>query len=231
MFLLMLSGYLHHFQGVPSAKRAFMWMFTIVTLEVTWMLGGAFLTSGKMKKMVLRTIRLPKDIDDALEQDADENGISVNSLINKTLKKYVEWDRHADRFGFISIDAETFRSILNEVEDKNLESIATTLGDTLPKSHVLFWFKKISIETILKTFSLLGKYSGGFVTEIDFREGDCVVTLRHQLGQKWSVFLRYLLIQSFRSSLPGSPQTEIADDLTVITFRMDLMKSKDRNGL
>jgi hypothetical protein len=42
MFLLMLSGYLHHFQGVPSVKRVFMWMFTIATLEVTWMLGGRF---------------------------------------------------------------------------------------------------------------------------------------------------------------------------------------------
>lgn len=184
-----------------------------------------------MKKMVLRTIRLPKDIDDALEQDADENGVSANSLINKILKKYVEWDRHADKFGFVSIGVETFRSILNEVEDKNLESIAITAGDTLPKSQVLFWFKKISLETILKTFSLLGKYSGVFVTEIDFKEGDCVLTLRHQLGQKWSVFLRCLLIQSFRSLLPVVPQTEIADDLAVITFHMDSMKSKDRNGL
>ena len=49
------------------------------------------------KKTILRTIRIDKDLDDALDKDANEHGVSENALISSILAKYVEWDRYAVR--------------------------------------------------------------------------------------------------------------------------------------
>nr|MDO8099203.1 ribbon-helix-helix protein, CopG family [Candidatus Njordarchaeota archaeon] len=50
--------------------------------------------SAKRRKTILRTIRLTKELDDVLQEDAEANGISVSALINRIIKKHAEWDRH-----------------------------------------------------------------------------------------------------------------------------------------
>jgi len=42
------------------------------------------------KKTILRTIRLDRQLDEALDKDADEHGISENALISSILAKYIE---------------------------------------------------------------------------------------------------------------------------------------------
>jgi predicted HicB family RNase H-like nuclease len=37
------------------------------------------------KKTILRTIRIDKDLDDALDKDAEEHGISENALVSSIL--------------------------------------------------------------------------------------------------------------------------------------------------
>lgn len=49
------------------------------------------------KKTVLRTIRIDKNLDDALDKDAKEHGVSENALISSILAKYIEWDRYAEK--------------------------------------------------------------------------------------------------------------------------------------
>jgi predicted HicB family RNase H-like nuclease len=45
------------------------------------------------KKTVLRTIRIDKDLDDTLDKDAKERGVSENALISSILVRYVDWDK------------------------------------------------------------------------------------------------------------------------------------------
>ena len=52
------------------------------------------------KKTVLRTIRIDKDLDDSLDKDAEEHGVSENVLISSILAKYMEWHQS---FAFKSI--------------------------------------------------------------------------------------------------------------------------------
>ena len=49
------------------------------------------------KKTILRTIRIDKNLDDALDKDAEEHGVSENALIYSILAKYIEWARYAEK--------------------------------------------------------------------------------------------------------------------------------------
>lgn len=170
------------------------------------------------KKTVLRTIRLTEELNGSLQEAAQESGMNLNALINKIMVKYAEWDRHIEKFNFITIASETFESILRQVDDKKLENIANDIGSKIPKSVTLFWFKKLNLETFLKTISLYGKYSGLQTNEIEINEKNCIITFHHNLGEKWSIFLRHFMSQFVKSAVGILPQTDVADNLVVVSF-------------
>lgn len=183
--------------------------------------------SAKRKKTVLKTIRLTRELNSLLQDDAQASGMSVNGLINRIMTKYVEWDRHIDKFNFVSIASETFRSILEEVDDGKLEEIATKMGSSMPKSVTMFWFKKLNPETLLKTISIYGKYSGLQTNEINIDEGNCIITFHHELGRKWSIFLKNFISQYVKSVVGIVPQADITDNLVVTSFHTHPLRSKN----
>jgi ribosomal protein L25 (general stress protein Ctc) len=63
-------------------------------------------------KTVLRTIRIDKELDDALYNDAQENDINENALISSILVKYIEWDRYAKKIGRVTLPKEALKSII-----------------------------------------------------------------------------------------------------------------------
>jgi uncharacterized protein (DUF1778 family) len=187
--------------------------------------------SARRKKTVLRTIRLTQELDDLLQKDAQAKGISVNAFINGLMMKYVEWDRYINKFSFISIASETFKSILNVVDNKKLENIAKDLGSEMPKAVAMFWFKKLNLETSLNTITLFGKYSGLHANEIEFNEGNYIITFHHNLGEKWSTFLRHFISQFISSAVGIIPQTDATSNLVIASFRVPTVNAKGSSEL
>ena len=103
----------------------------------------------KREQTTLRTVRIPQELDNALETISKERGLSVNSLVSMLLKKYVEWDKYADRFGYITLTRESLRRILNATDDNKLIESAQDYGSTVPKEFLMFWFKKLNIDSVL----------------------------------------------------------------------------------
>jgi hypothetical protein len=66
-------------------------------------------------------------------------------------------DRYNERFGTITLRREGFRSILAAIEDDTITSLAKDIGTQIPKQFLLFWFKKMNLETYLKYLSLVCK--------------------------------------------------------------------------
>ena len=76
------------------------------------------------KKTILRAIRLDKELDEALDKDAEEHGVSENALISSILSKYIEWDRYAEKFGRVSLPSEALKAILEATEQDRLSMAA-----------------------------------------------------------------------------------------------------------
>jgi hypothetical protein len=183
--------------------------------------------STNKKKTVFRSVRLTQELDSILRDDAEASNMSVNGLINRIMTKYVEWDRHTERFGFISFAKQTFRSILNEVDDSKVEQIATNTASLTLKTVTLFWFKKLNLKTLLKTISNYCKYSGLGTSEIEVNGALFTMTFHHDLGRKYSIYLKNAISQFVKTALGTVPETEATDDLVVIRFCTLPSNSKD----
>jgi hypothetical protein len=174
----------------------------------------------KNQKTLLRTIRIRQDVDKILRTDAGTKGLSVNMLVSQIFDKYCEWDRYAERFGFITIASGTFRSILEEIDDEKLSRIAASLGAEVLKAVTLFWFKKVDLQTFLDTISLYAKYSGLQVHETKVDANEYTIVFRHALGRKWSTYLRHFMSHAIQEAVRVFPQSEISENSVVMSFRL-----------
>jgi len=122
------------------------------------------------KKTVLRTIRIDKDLDDALDKDAEEHGVSENALISSILAKYIEWDRYAEKFGRVSLPSEALKAIIEATESDKLRTAAEEFATSVPKDYIMFHYRKLDVEACLLHLSFLSRYAGMFKYEIQIEQ-------------------------------------------------------------
>lgn len=155
----------------------------------------------RKKKTVLRVSRITEDLDRLLQKDAADKRISVNALAASIFTKYAEWDRYSERFGFVSVGKELFSAILDATDEQRLEKIGDDLGAQLPKQFILFWFKKLNVETFLGYISLVSRYGGLAKCDFEVQGREYTLTALHDLGSKWSIFLKHFFASGLSSTL------------------------------
>jgi signal transduction histidine kinase len=91
--------------------------------------------------LILRTIRIDKDLDDALNKDANEHGVSENALISSILVRYIDWDGYSQKFGRVSLPNEALKAIIEATEPGKLKAAAEEFAASVPKDSIfeLLW--------------------------------------------------------------------------------------------
>ena len=175
--------------------------------------------SVRQKKTVLRTVRLSKELDGILEKDARGHRTSVNGLISSIMEKYAEWDRYTERFGHISIPITLFRAFLDLADENALATVAERFGDELTKEFTYFWFKKVDLETLLKFLSVSSEYGKIGEDEVENEGRDYTISIYHEYGKKWSMFLERYIDKSMRTYAKTIPQFEATENTLTYKFQ------------
>ena len=110
-----------------------------------------FSSSSKNKKLVHSSIRMEENVFNLLQKEAERQGISFNSLINKTLKNYVNSEMHFEQLGFLLVSKDFLRKTFAELQDeKRLEELGKELGLTVAKEYVSYCFPKVDSCTLIQ---------------------------------------------------------------------------------
>ena len=174
--------------------------------------------SGRATKSVVRSIRITKDLDNLIRRDAEDKGLSVNALVSSILTKYAEWDRYADRFGFVTITRNGFRTYLEAIEDEKLTQIGGELGRRNPKEMTLFWFKRLNLETFLRYLSTYSRYGRIGEYELETRDGTHIISLHHDLGSKYSLLLAQFFKEALKTIANVSADVTVGENTLAIRF-------------
>ena len=133
----------------------------------------------------LTTVRIPEDLHRIILIEAREENIGFNTVVNRLLRKHVEWDRFANRFGMVSLSRETIVSLLDAIDDEKIEEIAESLVPKI-KEMVDFWFQSSDLESWIKFLTLISKYGGEGTVFANTSGAQTKLHLRHGLGSKWT---------------------------------------------
>lgn len=106
-------------------------------------------SSSTSKKLVHSSIRIEEEVFYSLQKEAERQGISFNSLINKTLKNYVTSEMYFEQLGFLLVSKNFLRKTFAELQDeKRLEELGKELGLTVAKEYVSYFFPKVDSCTL-----------------------------------------------------------------------------------
>jgi hypothetical protein len=136
-----------------------------------------------------RTIRLDGDVLLKIEELAKQENVSISFIINKALRRHVEWEIYAEKFGFMM----TFTAKMRRLYDGLSEEEARTLGRQSAENEysefINFWFKKIDFETTLKALEILGsEYSRNFKFDHSYDGNVHTIIFKHDRGARTSAY-------------------------------------------
>jgi hypothetical protein len=175
----------------------------------------------KKKKTITRTFRIRGEWDDVLQEEADRQGVSVNVLLNKLLRKFSLYQRWADRNKDMSLPQQTIREILETIPVEKLADAGAKTGasDAINIVNAMGLNFDYNSFVYLVTEHLGGPHFARWFQCFHHTQGNIdIFHLQHDLGRGWSVYLEKYILAYLRSITDTDAKTRIYD--YAVTFEV-----------
>lgn len=136
--------------------------------------------------------RIDADILEKLHLFANQNGTSLNALIDQILNDYMSWYSVAPKSGTIPFHKIFLIEILKKIENKDLVDITRNTVRSELKNTVLMFkndFSLLACMEILETWLKMA----GFPYKHEVHASQHLFTLQHDMGEKFSILGSELL--------------------------------------
>ena len=171
-----------------------------------------------------RTIRIDSKLDDILRDEAENNDLSVNSIIEELIKRYVYNDRFFASDQVISLASPTLALFLNGLNREYILESGRQEGEIRARTNLLIRGLPLSYES-LKWFimDVLDKYRGWFNCSYHEMDDFYMFHLRHNHGEKWSCFIAGYLEATVKDILDIGVDAEILDGTVTLRIPMKMV--------
>lgn len=134
------------------------------------------------------TFRLESASLDKLKAKANQDRISLNTLVNQIIVGYAEWDLTAVSAGWMVMPKNIMKKMIAKLSEKEIEQIAKeTFGEM--RGVALFMTNKSDLEAFFSVVRMRSKKSGFQVKEV-VDNNTTTFIIQHDLGAKWSLFTK-----------------------------------------
>ena len=135
--------------------------------------------------------RIDAGLHASLQQDANANGISLNSLINSILKNHSGWNKYASVVGLIPVPKDVMNMILDCLAGEELVRIADSMGKTLPRELITLLYKTQTFDNVISLIEVMLSQYG--MVQRTARSGSTQFVLYHGSNRRFSEFLAKFL--------------------------------------
>jgi len=172
------------------------------------------------RNTVVRAIRIDSSLDKSITEAANKKGLSFNLLVNQILTKYTEFDRVAEKLGFIGFAPSSLKNFLNLISNAEAETLGAVSGFSghNAKQFANMLVGRSDLEGFLETIKRMEKYVRAFTTEISTKHGTYQVIMSHSLGVKWSHFLKGMMSATLGEIYGVKAEFEMTENFLTTRF-------------
>jgi len=142
---------------------------------------------------VTRTIRLEKELDELIQKMADGQRVTVNSIVNRSLRKLVDWDVYTEKFGMVAMTPWLSIQLMERQSLDEARELGRKVARQSARQAIESIFIDFNLGTTLGFLSLFGKYGARFDFEDSVDGRKHVILIRHGQGLKWSTYYEGIL--------------------------------------
>jgi hypothetical protein len=170
------------------------------------------------KRSTSLTFRLDEGIVKKLRDEAQRQGISLNSFVNQALKNYLEWHIFEPKVGFVPIVKPVVEELFAALSEEQINKIAANSGKQEFENSVYFMKGKIDLDSFLSWFEARMKYSSIQVSHtFDVNSRMHTYVIKHDISENWSLYLKQLIEYIFNKVL--EKKVEVTTSHTTLTFK------------
>lgn len=172
--------------------------------------------STRKKKTSTITFRFDEDLIEKLHKEARRHQVNTNTLATQALKRFLEWDIYQPRIGLVSLNKPVFVKIFENLNEKEVIEIASTIGKDEIRDIALFMKGETDINSFMSWFEMQMINSSVQVNHMD-DDGTHTFVMKHDLGKNWSLYNKTILELIFKELFHKNIQ--IKYDKNMFSFR------------
>ena len=130
------------------------------------------------------SLRLHSDVYERLKKEAKEKQISVSDIASQGIRRYVDWDLPAERFGQVSVPKPVIKLLYEKLDEDEAREVGRKQGEAMAE-FVTFYYKSASLEKYLDLLDLQSIPSQ-VAYEHTFNGKTHTIILRHNRGLRTS---------------------------------------------
>jgi hypothetical protein len=183
----------------------------------------------RAKKTRTVTFRVDSRIIDGLQREADNNGVSLNILVNQLLKRYNDWGKYESKLNMIPVPKVMLSSVMDmlveivrEIDTKRTEEYrnkivrhAAEIAFDAMKDAVLLMKNQYNLWDVLEVLRQYMRASG---IKADHRIAGRknIFVIQHEMGENLSLFTQEILKLIFERLAKVKIESKITPNTTVV---------------
>ena len=144
------------------------------------------------KKTITVTLRIDKNIMDVLTEDANNDSISFNSLVNHVLDKYVKWGKYEDKTSLIHLNALVVKELFGRLSRDEVIRIGREISRDAIYNIILFMNGEVDFDILMSWYKDRMK-SCSSISDKKENNGTHRIIFKHDLGENWSFYHKSIL--------------------------------------
>jgi hypothetical protein len=157
---------------------------------------------------VTRSFRIDKAWDEAINREAEKQGTSISSLLEKIVRDYILFYRWAEKLDSVIFSPTTIREIIDALDENELRKIAERVATSTFKESYLARGDSLDLDTVrFQIIDQMGRYANWFTVNEHETSGHYFY-IKHRLGDKWSVFVESYICTLIENIIGIKVETE-----------------------
>jgi hypothetical protein len=153
-------------------------------------------TRSRRTRKVTTTITFRIDVDtiDKLRAESTRHDVSLNTSVNKILKRYVQWDMFEPQAGTMPLAKPVVAELLAIMSKEQITNFAKNIAKTAVQDILLVMKGKIDLDSFLSWFETLMKKAFIEINHtVENNDSTHRYTVKHNLGENWALLIKRLL--------------------------------------
>jgi len=131
--------------------------------------------------------RIDKDVYEVLSKNANEKGISLNSLVNSMAKQFISWEIHSSNIHLVPLSKEALEKIFNALDDQTIQQVAKKIGGDVIRELVFLSHNEMSFDNLIQAILLNSTRFGTVKHEVIGSKH--IISIHHGICLNFSKFL------------------------------------------
>jgi hypothetical protein len=168
-------------------------------------------------KGVAKSFRINEDALEALREEARSQTLSLNTFVNQLLVNYTNFGRYLVRMHAMMLSRQTLSELVAPLSEDYIIKAGQNAGKTAPEELMTAKYGKITVGHVIDLMHNLSSYANWF-EYTEKNEGEhWTITLMHELGQKWSLFIAHYFAAAFAAT-GHQAKYDVADRYVTFTI-------------